>query len=288
MKTTYERQFISAFQNIAEGIKGSDYPMFEAQVAKQAWDLQVDSDLRFRYKKRRTPLSLDKEFYVYVYMDPRKPGTFTYTLANGRSLTLPYEPFYVGKGNEKRPYAHSKLAGNQPRPVPGQYRINIIRKLNRLGLSPIVKILTKPEIEAVALVKERILIKAIGRRGEGTGPLTNYTDGGEGTTGLIMSKESKDKMSQSHMGKRYSKELRLKISLGNKGKPHGPCSVEHKRKLSVAHKGKTLTAEHRNKIRQAQKTLAPLTCPYCETEGHPSPMKRYHFDNCKTRRHQAS
>lgn len=39
------------------------------------------------------------EFYVYCYMDPRKPGKYTY---DGLDICFLYEPFYIGKGKGGR------------------------------------------------------------------------------------------------------------------------------------------------------------------------------------------
>jgi hypothetical protein len=36
-------------------------------------------------------------FYVYIYLDPRKPGKFHYG-----EYCFDYEPFYVGKGKDNR------------------------------------------------------------------------------------------------------------------------------------------------------------------------------------------
>lgn len=49
--------------------------------------------------------------------------------------------------------------------------------------------------------------------------LCNMTDGGEGTYGRFLSEETKNKISQSHMGKKLSPDHIKKISDGNKGKP---------------------------------------------------------------------
>lgn len=37
-----------------------------------------------------------EDFYVYVYLDPRKIGIFCYD-----DLKFGYEPFYIGKGKKK-------------------------------------------------------------------------------------------------------------------------------------------------------------------------------------------
>jgi len=42
-------------------------------------------------------------FYVYVYLDPRKPGNYTYG-----DYHFDYEPFYVGKGCDDRLNDHLK------------------------------------------------------------------------------------------------------------------------------------------------------------------------------------
>ena len=36
-------------------------------------------------------------FYVYAYLDPRKPGKFVYG-----NFIFDFEPFYVGKGKDNR------------------------------------------------------------------------------------------------------------------------------------------------------------------------------------------
>ena len=40
------------------------------------------------------------EFYVYCYMDPRKPGKYTY---DGLDICFLYEPFYIGSGKNNKP-----------------------------------------------------------------------------------------------------------------------------------------------------------------------------------------
>jgi len=40
-------------------------------------------------------------FYVYGYFDPRKPGKFVY-----EDLAYSFEPFYIGKGKDKRCFEH--------------------------------------------------------------------------------------------------------------------------------------------------------------------------------------
>ncbi len=63
--------------------------------------------------------------------------------------------------------------------------------------------------------------------------------------GTIHSKETKKKMSKSRLGKKHSKETKIKIGLANKGSIH---TEETKRKISKTKKGIKLTKEHRRKI----------------------------------------
>ena len=36
--------------------------------------------------------------YVYAYLDPRKPGKYSY---KGLNVSFLYEPFYIGKGKNR-------------------------------------------------------------------------------------------------------------------------------------------------------------------------------------------
>ena len=49
-------------------------------------------------------------------------------------------------------------------------------------------------------------------------------------------------------GYKHTKESREKMSIAHLGKKRGPHSEDHKRKLSEAHKGKKLSSDTRNKI----------------------------------------
>jgi hypothetical protein len=65
-------------------------------------------------------------------------------------------------------------------------------------------------------------------------------------------------------------EVASKISESLKGKPK---SEEHKNKLR-----KPKSQEHIDKLRGSK---PKIECPHCGKLGAPSPMKRFHFDNCK-------
>jgi hypothetical protein len=73
-----------------------------------------------------------------------------------------------------------------------------------------------------ACIKERELVSKYGRIDLNTGTLCNYTNGGEGSNGAIVSADT-----------------RTKISLSKTGKKRPPTSEEARRKISLALKGRT-------------------------------------------------
>lgn len=96
------------------------------------------------------------DFYVYVHKDP-KTG----------------EPFYVGKGRGKRAYDR------------GSRHQDWTRHVETMGGDFEVEIVEKGLLERDAYFIEAKLIGEIGKRNDGTGPLVNWTDGGEDELGLI-------------------------------------------------------------------------------------------------------
>lgn len=97
----------------------------------------------------------ETEYYVYVYLDPRKPGDYQYG-----SIAFEYEPFYVGKGSGKRKDSHLqessvKRGDNGP-------KVAKIRKLWKLGMQPIIIIIQDKMSETKAYEAEDILIREIG------------------------------------------------------------------------------------------------------------------------------
>ena len=117
--------------------------------------------------------------------------------------------FYVGKGHGDR--AWFKRGRNE-------HWNNTVKKH---GLE--VKIMAENLTEEKAFDLEKTLIKFYGRKEMGLGTLVNWTDGGEGVSGIIVSQETKDKQSLAKQGylpwnhgKKgvYSEESKRKI--GNK------------------------------------------------------------------------
>lgn len=176
-------------------------------------------------------------FYVYILFRPWD-GT----------------PCYVGKGKGRRWLAHENYGLRHP----NERLARILTKAKRLGME-IPKIKLRENLsEAEAFTLEIIFIKAIGRDDQGTGPLVNFTDGGEGTSGLEQS--AKDKIRASKLGKPRSIETIEKMRSASRGKiayNRGKSpSQEAREKMSISHLGKPslkigtkISEEQKRKIR---------------------------------------
>ena len=152
-------------------------------------------------------------YYIYAYIN-RKTGL----------------PYYVGKGSGGRAW---KQHGRWVQIPKDKSKIVIMES----GLT-----------EIVALALERRYISWFGRQDNGTGILLNMTDGGDGTSGMKFSEESRRKIGAKSKGRIPSAESRKKMSLSQKtsylkgrtswntGRPaHNkgiPMSEEQKRKIS--------------------------------------------------------
>jgi hypothetical protein len=147
-------------------------------------------------------------YYLYVFLDPRKPGVYTY-----ENYVFDHEPFYVGKGSGPRIKEHFRLSQFDS----NSYRANKIRSIRSMGLEPIKSIMLDGKGESYVLEEERKLIGLIGRRP--TGPLTNLCAGGEaGPSGYKHTEEARLRMRRARIGKKLTEEHRRKIGLANRGK----------------------------------------------------------------------
>ena len=138
-------------------------------------------------------------------------------------------PYYIGKGKGDRIYSTNRII----KPPKDKSRIIFLKKN-----------LTEEE----AFRHEIYMIDVFGRKDLGTGILHNMTDGGEGTSGAIISEETRRKLSEAKKGKTRSEETRKKIGEANKNP-----SEESRRKMSEAKKGKTLSEETKIKMSEANK-----------------------------------
>lgn len=155
------------------------------------------------------------------------------------------EVFYVGigtkkkKGNHENVYRrgydtdsrnkHWKNIVNKT-----EFRVEILLETNDLVF------LKEKEIEFIALY---------GRKDLGKGTLCNLTDGGEGNHGLIVSEETRKKMSASLKGRVFTEEWIKKFSEANRGRA---VSDETKKLLSEKLSGRKRTLEQKQRMKEAQ------------------------------------
>jgi len=139
-------------------------------------------------------------YYVYVYLDTRKPGNYIYD-----DLIFNYEPIYVGKGKKRRHKNHLYLRNSMEN--------HFYHKLNKIineGFKPEIIIIKNNMNENDAFQYEIKTIKKLGKIINNTGPLTNLTDGGEGSSGRICSEETKIKISKSNIGRHENSDNTMK------------------------------------------------------------------------------
>jgi hypothetical protein len=100
-------------------------------------------------------------------------------------------PYYIGKGKENRIHKKHMVS------IPPENRILFLKKN-----------LTENE----AIKHEIYMISVFGRKNNGTGILRNLTDGGEGSSGRKLSKETIERMSIAAKNRKISDEGRKKLS----------------------------------------------------------------------------
>jgi hypothetical protein len=181
---------------------------------------------------------VNRIFYNYIYLDPTKPVNFK---IKGLDIILKYEPFYVGKGKKNRLNDHKRGRS-------GPFMKAKMKSLNDKDIIPIVLKINPNISDYESKKNEKYLIKAIGRRDLGLGPLCNLTDGGDGTCNKVITEKARSHSGTFKKGhtpwlkdKKMCNETKNKLSVSNKGKP-GPrkgikVSEETKLKMSTSKLG---------------------------------------------------
>ena len=191
-------------------------------------------------------------------------------------------PFYIGKGSNDRWNYLSESWRNE-------YHKRIVKKY---GKENILKGKLDCSTEQIAFDLERGLIKCLKRQGI---KLANFTDGGEGMSGLSPSEETRKKLSLALKGRQKSKEHIEKVALSNRGKKltqeqkdavaRARLGTKHSSetilKMSLSSKGKPKSESHRLNILMAIKNQPKVICPHCNKSGAVRVMGRWHFNNCK-------
>jgi predicted GIY-YIG superfamily endonuclease len=154
---------------------------------------------------------------------------------------------YVGisKNVKKRFYVHLENKRDE-----SPHKKNWIAKLNREGRLPECRVLLTGMSFEEACELEAGAIKDFREAGH---DLTNLSTGGEGSPGVLVSKETREKLSLAHKGKKHSPEWVEKIRLRHLGTKRTPetcrriseaklskklkMSAETRRKMSESHQG---------------------------------------------------
>ncbi len=139
------------------------------------------------------------------------------------------EIFYIGKGSQAR----AKTSGSR-----NQYWKNVVAKAGGFKVEIVAKNLTEKE----ALNFEILLIKKLREQNV---KLTNITAGGEGTSGIKLSEEHKEKLRQAKLGKKLSPEHIAKAAQARVGKQF---SEAHRKAISESLKGRKLSKAHSLKL----------------------------------------
>ena len=174
------------------------------------------------------------------------------------------EVFYVGIGKtEKRAYDAK------------HHRSEFWHNIAKNGFD--VEIIFEGLSWDVACEKEKEFILLYGRRDLGNGTLVNMTDGGDGGFGVVVKKETREKIRQ------------FQLSLNKKGKPGHPRSEKTKEKIRKTLKGKKRPDDVIEKLKVPKKNKenykkpkSKVVCPHCGLMSQPALAYRWHFDNCKS------
>jgi hypothetical protein len=188
---------------------------------------------------------MENIYYVYVYLNPLKRGKFIYG-----DYQFDYEPFYVGKGKDRRCYYHL----TEKSLIKINNKNKIIKEIIQTDNKPIIEKVFFNLSEIESYQKEIQLIKKIGLSLENKGPLTNLTYGGEGSMSVYITEDTRKKLSECGKKNGYKGKTLEEIHGIEKGKK---LREENKlRKLNKSYNilyGKEKSDNIKNKQSKSQK-----------------------------------
>lgn len=178
------------------------------------------------------------------------------------------EVFYVGKGCNRRAYDTKDRSEHWK------------RTSKKYGFT--VEIISNGLQDWYAKELESDYIAYYGRNDLDYGKLVNFTDGGDGISGLVHSEETKDKLRRANLGKKATEEARAKMSNASIGKPK---SIEMRRKLSETNKGHYVSEEVKTRLRDAH-TGKKMSEEFCKAvserlKGNTHLLGHRHSDETK-------
>ena len=185
--------------------------------------------------------NIDSNSFIYVYLDPRKPGEYKYG-----DYRFDHEPFYVGVSSGRtihdRKARHLQYAKNDKDITNNNYKKNIIKSILSDNLEPIILKYIDGVSLSESFLKEKDMISTIGNRYDKSGPLVNISKGGDGGDNFT-----------NNPRKEEIREIHRKNALGSNNNMYGLPLEEypsHKAKLRGEHwnMGRTTSTSTRDKL----------------------------------------